>query len=150
MRAAGYSESVAAKRGSIMLRDPETQVLLALEREKLSVQTWVTAERLVSALVAMASFDIRTVIQLNPVTKELELVPMDEWPPEAVLSVQGISKTKNGWSVRTVDKAFAIDKLMRHLGAYKDADEDAAKQTFNLVMVEPSRLRELARMKRSE
>lgn len=149
MRAAGYAESVALKRGGDMLRDPETQSLLVIEREKFSVETGVTVDRLVSALVAMASFDIRSVIRVGPYG-ELQLVPMEEWPPEAVLSVQGISKTKNGWSVKTVDKAFAIDKLMRHLGGY-NADLSAGEGggTVHLVVCTPGELRAKALEKRN-
>lgn len=132
---AGYSENGAGQSAFNLLKKPEIQALIEKLRAKTSVKLEVTRERVINELAKIAFSDIRSVVKWGRVkiqaydgipeaVYDIDLIPSDEISEDAAAAVAEVRKTRDGLSVKMLDKKGALDSLGKHLGLWTPSDED--------------------------
>ncbi|NIV12904.1 MAG: terminase small subunit [Aliifodinibius sp.] len=132
---AGYSERTAQEIGSENLSKPIIQTRVAELKKIRQKRVEVDQDKIVRMLLQMAGYDVRDIAEIDE-DGTMTLKPSEQWPDDMVQSVQGISQGKFGISIKTADKARAIELLMRHLGMFKEDQHNPA----NLGKMSPSKL----------
>jgi len=132
---AGYSEKTAHSIGHENLRKPEIQALIERKRSKTAARLEVTRERVVNELARIAFSDIRSVVKwgriklqasdgIPEVVYDIDLIPSEEISDDAAAAVAEVRKTREGLSIKLLDKKGALDSLGKHLGLFQAGDED--------------------------
>ena len=122
-RRAGYSEKTARSQGQRLLTNVDIARAIQSAQAERSKATGLTAERVVQELGRLALADVRKLFneagELRPLNQldddlaaaiaAVDIVTMGQGQDEAPLYVR---------KVKLWDKTAALDKLMKHLGAY--------------------------------
>jgi phage terminase small subunit len=115
----GASYTSARARGSELRAKLSIKAAIEGRQKALRKRNNCEADRVVQELVRLAFSDIEDVVDLtlpaNPCLRN-----RDEIPPDARRAIQEISRTQFGVKVKLASKDAALDKLMRHLGLYRD------------------------------
>lgn len=78
----------------------------------------LSQEEIVRILVETVKLDITEIITVGP--RSVRIKASKEWSDAHRRNVQSVKMGKNGVEITFLDKASALDKLMRHLGMYKE------------------------------
>lgn len=154
---AGYSEKTAAEMGYENLRKPHIATALQERRIKLSENTGITPERVLTELAKLGFSDIRKAIKwgclgarVNSDTEDVEvenaveLIGSSEIDDETAAAIQEISQGANGIKLKMYDKKGALVDIGRHLGMFDDKlrllgdDKSPLKQLITVEFVKPS------------
>ncbi|OGT02152.1 MAG: hypothetical protein A2143_00715 [Gallionellales bacterium RBG_16_57_15] len=132
-KTAGYSEKTAYSQGGRLLKHAEIQQLLAQRQQQLAEKYELTTESIIAELSKLVHADIRLLFDANGALK-----PMKDWPDGVASAVGGVEVVEmaggmniNGESgvshvpmftkkVKLWDKNSAIEKAMKHLGMFKE------------------------------
>ncbi len=119
---AGYSPESAYSIGSENLKKPEIQSALEKEMAKRSERTGITQDKVLRELARVAFADMGSFADWGP--EGVKLRPSNELSLDDAAAIVELSESKNkhGTSskIKLHDKVAALDKLMRHLGMYKE------------------------------
>jgi phage terminase small subunit len=88
-------------------------------RKAQSARTRITADRVLKELAAVAFASLHDVVDTSDPDNP-RMRPRTQIPRRAWAAVSSISRTKDGVRVKLFPKDAALDKLMRHLGLFKD------------------------------
>ena len=122
-RRAGYSENTARQTGAENLSKPDIARAIQVAQAERSKSTGLTAERVVQELGRLALADVRKLFN-----DEGELRPLNELDDDMAAAIAAVDIVTMGQGqneaplyvrkVKLWDKGAALDKLMKHLGAY--------------------------------
>jgi len=120
---AGYSEKTAESQASRLLRNVKVANAIQVAQAERSKATGLTAERVVQELGRLALADVRKLF--NEAGELRPLSQLDDDMAAAIAAVDIVTLTQGQneaplyvRKVKLWDKTAALDKLMRHLGAY--------------------------------
>lgn len=118
---AGYKEKTARHQGSRLLTKANIQRLIQVKQAERSQATGVTANRVVEELRRVALSDVRKLFDEQGNLKAMDA--LDEETAAAIAAVDIVTASHDDApimvkKVKLWDKGAALDKLMRHLGAY--------------------------------
>ena len=128
----GVGYRTAATQAARLLKKPDIAAELSAARADLRRRSKVSARRVVAGLAAVAFADIGDLFDLT--SEEWKLLPPRAIPYEARRAVASLKVRRRDLrdrdgnpagveevvEVKLCDKGAALDKLMRHLGLYKD------------------------------
>jgi phage terminase small subunit len=118
---AGYSEKTAYAQGSALLNKPEIQQKIAENIEKISNSTQISAEKVLNELAKLAFYNPQDFFNADGSLKDISDLTEDQAACinglEVVDIPRRVAKLKK---IKLSSKDSALDKLMRHLGLYKD------------------------------
>jgi len=124
----------------MLLKRSEIAARLEELKKPVIEKTQLTLERVLLENMNVAFFDIRTILDDDGAVK-----PISEWPPEAGAAISSIEVLEQyegsgkdrvfvGYlkKVKLVEKGAALDRLMKHLGAY---EKDNKQKTNPMLML---------------
>lgn len=136
-RRAGYSQKNAKVSGSTQLSKPNIQKAIAKATAARSQRTAITADRVVRELARIAFGDPRKLLNDDGTLK-----PLHELDDDTAATISSFEMTELGEAklskAKVWDKNAALDKLMRHLGAY--APEQFDHRSSDGSMTPPTRI----------
>jgi phage terminase small subunit len=125
-----------------MLKVGEIRARLDAYKKPVIEKTQLRLERVILENMNVAFFDIRTILDNDGAVK-----PVNEWPPEAGAAISSIEVLEQyegsgkdrvfvGYlkKVRLVEKGGALDRLMKHLGAYEKDNKQKENNPMFLFM----------------
>lgn len=127
---AGYSKKAAGQQASRMLKDVKISSRLAELMEERAKRTEINADWVLQRAAAMASFDIRMILD-----QEGNVMPPSEWPDIAGVAIAAIDVSELGGDegaplalikkIKRVDPLRALEVVGRHVDvqAFKDRVE---------------------------
>lgn len=117
---AGYSvkENAARAGASTLLTNPNIQVEIQRLQELRARRTDITADRVLTAIGAIAFTPITNVIKVSG--GKVVVSASDKWTPATKLAVESIRQSKDGITIKMHNKVDALGKLMQHLGMLSD------------------------------
>lgn len=128
---AGYTKASAHNAGWRLLQRDDVKDLIAAERKARSERLFVTPDRIVEALSAIAFGDTREVVTWDG-DGNAEITPADELHEDQAMLVEGIvrkervtgeGETTTTTEIKLSNRQAALDKLARIQGLYKDRVE---------------------------
>lgn len=126
---AGYSKKTARQQGSRLLSNVDIQAAIASAMEERGNRTEVTTDRVLEQYARMAFFDLRTLYG-----DDGGILPVTEWPDEAVAAVAGFEVIELGndmpgvvKKIKLVDKRASLADIGKHLGMFKERVEHSGK-----------------------
>jgi phage terminase small subunit len=130
---AGYAPRSAAKRGAILLGDPQIREAVAAAIHQRSERTGITQDQVLREYARLAFSDLRQVAIWGP--DGLRVLPsaaLDDDSSAALAEVHE-TRTSAGGTVRVKlhEKKGALDALARHLGLFNEADARASTVVRN-------------------
>ena len=128
---AGYSAKTAASIGEENLRKPDIAAAIAAKHAKRLQKLEITSERTLLEIARLAYFDPRKLFETDGSLKRVSELDDDTAAAigglEVVELFEGDGDQKHAYGllkkVKLNDKNANLDKLMRHLGLYKDKVE---------------------------
>jgi len=117
---AGYSAKAAGKMAHTLLSDYRVRAEIERRAAELSERASVSAAQVIEKLAAIVNANIGDYLVAGP-DGQLRL-DIDKLKSEQASAVQDVV-TESGARIRMHDKISAADKLLRHLGGYKDRIE---------------------------
>jgi phage terminase small subunit len=124
----GYSRRRAGEIGYQLLQKTTIQQAIAVKRKELSQQLGLTSEQIIREAARIAFSDVRKLFDESGALKHTEEV--DEGTAAAIASIEvveacgmladGTHVPRYTKRVRFWDKNAALEKLMKHLGLFKD------------------------------
>lgn len=122
-RRAGYSEKTARQTGAENLSKPDIARAIQVAQAERSKATGLTAERVVQELGRLALADVRKLFDESGELRALSDLDDDMAAAIAAVDIVTLTQGQNEAplyvrKVKLWDKTAALDKLMRHLGAY--------------------------------
>lgn len=130
---AGYSARTAHAAGHRLLKHIYVAKSLAARRAELAAKYEVTQERVVRQLERLAFQDPRGFTRWGP--RGVELLASDGLTPEQACALD-VQVGPTGGTVRTPDRAVALDKLAKHLGLYaRDNEQSAPSEAWQFILV---------------
>lgn len=130
---AGYSKAAARSTASEFLTNPNIQLYISDLQEQIRARTKISADMVVEELQSLAMWNIKDFISDGNMVKDLS--KMDRKTLRPVIGI----KTTTKWEmegkklvpvttteVRFADKRGAQESLGRHLGIFKDDNEQKA------------------------
>jgi phage terminase small subunit len=127
----GYAEGSAHVTGSRLLSDAKVCLAIRLGIEARSVRCRITADSVVLELARLAFADLRRVARWGPAG--LELVDSGELDDDAAAAVVEVGQTEHGPKLKLGPKLPALERLGRHLGMWRDEQEDRAAEAAGIV-----------------
>lgn len=120
-------DETARVNGSRLLTNANVAAYLAERQKALQRRTEVTQERVIGELAAIAFADVADYVQIidNGGFPMVQLTPTKDIPANKRAAIAGIKQGNNGIEVKLHNKLDALDKLGRHLGLFKEHDQDA-------------------------
>jgi len=125
-----------------MIDDSKIATRLVALKKPVIEKTQLTLERVLLENMNVAFFDIRTILDNDGAIK-----PISEWPPEAGAAISSIEVLEQyegsgkdrvfvGYlkKVKLVEKGGALDRLMKHLGAYEKDNKQKENNPMFLFM----------------
>lgn len=115
----GYSKKTARSQGQRLLTNADIEQAIQAAQNEQQERTQITADRVVQELSHVGLGDIRQLY-----TESGHLKPIHELPAEVAAMVSSVETNTIGedhiliTKVKLWDKNSALDKLMKHLGAY--------------------------------
>ena len=132
----------ANRNAKLMLDDNKIATRLAEFRKPVIEKTQLTLERVIIENMNVAFFDIRTILD-----EQGNLLPISEWPAAAGAAIssieileqyEGSGKERQfvGYlkKVKLVEKGAALDRLMKHLGAYEKDNKQKENNPMFMFM----------------
>ena len=132
----------ANRNAKLMLDDNKIATRLAEFRKPVIEKTKLTLERVIIENMNVAFFDIRTILD-----EQGNLLPISEWPAAAGAAIssieileqyEGSGKERQfvGYlkKVKLVEKGAALDRLMKHLGAYEKDNKQKENNPMFMFM----------------
>jgi len=128
---AGYSEKTAYSQGHELLKKPEIQQKIQENIQKIANSTQITAERVLTELAKLAFYNPKDFFNDDGTLKQIGELDDDQAACLAGLEVvTKFDKNSDGEvepeylkKIKLSSKDSALDKLMRHLGLYRDKIE---------------------------
>lgn len=130
------------KRASELLSEGVIKGRLENFKKPIIEKVELTLERVLLENMNVAFFDIRTILDDDGAVK-----PISEWPPEAGAAISSIEVLEQyegsgkdrvfvGYlkKVKLVEKGGALDRLMKHLGAYEKDNKQKENNPMLLFM----------------
>lgn len=120
-------DDVAASAAARLLRNVKVAAYLAERQKALQRRTEVTQERVIGELAAIAFADVADYVQITDEDgfPMVQLTPTKDIPANKRAAIASIKQGNNGIEVKLHNKLDALDKLGRHLGLFKEHDQDA-------------------------
>ena len=132
----------ANRNAKLMLDDNKIATRLAEFKKPIIEKTQLTLERVIIENMNVAFFDIRTILDDSG-----SLLPISEWPAAAGAAIssieileqyEGSGKERQfvGYlkKVKLVEKGAALDRLMKHLGAYEKDNKQKENNPMFMFM----------------
>ena len=112
--------------GSRLLTNANVAAYLAERQKALQRRTEVTQERVIGELAAIAFADVADYVQIinEDGFPMVQLTPTKDIPANKRAAIASIKQGNNGIEVKLHNKLDALDKLGRHLGLFKEHDQD--------------------------
>ena len=157
---AGYSEATAMEQGYQLLQHASVSKALRKAMSRRAKRLELSADNVLREIAKIAFSDIRAVVEFDG--EEVKFKPSKKIHSDAAAAIQSISsdtkihKDREGNSERTItlkiklhDKMRALDMAGRHLGLWKELDDDSIRKmtTKELVVLVKEKLPELEAMK---
>lgn len=136
---AGYSEATAGQQGSRLLKD--VRIKQAIEHaqkaiiSQIQAETGITLERTLREIARLAFFDPRKMFDKDG--KPLQIQDLDDDTAAAIAGVDVLEEYIGSGKDRVfvgltkkyklTDKKASLDMLMKHLGGFKEDNEQGAK-----------------------
>ncbi len=119
-------DETAQVNASRLLRNAKVSAYLAQRQKELQKRTEVTQESVLSELAAIAFADVADYVQVidEGGLPMVCLTPTKDIPASKRAAIAGIKQGNNGIEVKLHNKLDALDKLGRHLGLFKEHDQD--------------------------
>lgn len=121
---AGYSEKTAYSQGQRLLKNVEVQTAITQANEKRSERTQITADQVVHELARVGLGDVRKLFTADGQLRPPHELDQDTAAMVASIEFSGAEGSETVKKVRLWDKTSALDKLMKHLGAYAPDKHD--------------------------
>lgn len=140
---AGYSAKTAYRIGAELLQKTSVSEYLSALQKKQSKRTEITADRVLSELAAIAFADTTKIARIiheplrgaggaliydeygNLVCEPtVEYTDTEKLDGESKKAISGIKQGRNGPEVTMYDKQKALELLGKHLGMFKDKQQD--------------------------
>jgi phage terminase small subunit len=115
---AGYSHKTASSQGERLLRNVEIQAEIQRLQSERSQRLDITADDVLKDLAAIAFTPISEVLTVEDGTVTLN--DSSEWSDDAHKAVEAARQSKDGFSIKMVNKLAALEKLGHHLGLFSD------------------------------
>lgn len=141
---AGYSKKTAYSQGHDLLKKPEVSQYIQALRLEQQKRTGIESDAVVRETAKLAFSDVRGLFN-----EEGTLLPPSEWPDELAGAIAGIDvvETSTGKGNETTfdyvkkiklwDKNSALEKLMKHLGAYEKDNIQRNPMLANFESLKP-------------
>lgn len=136
------SEKTIAEAASRLMKDSKILAKIAELKKPVIEKTQLTLERVIIENMNVAFFDIRTILD-----EQGNLLPISEWPAAAGAAIssieileqyEGSGKERQfvGYlkKVKLVEKGAALDRLMKHLGAYEKDNKQKENNPMLMFM----------------
>ena len=123
-------DETARVNGSRLLTNANVSAYLAERQKELQERTEITQKRVIDELAAIAFADVADYAQVterNGMTF-VTLTPTGEIPANKRAAIAGIKQSAYGIEVKLYNKLDALDKLGRHLGIFKENDDDGQQE----------------------
>ncbi len=141
---AGYSEKTACSQGNRLLTKVEIDKYIGELREKRSIRTQITADRVLEEYARIAFSDLRQVVTWSP--QGLVLKESEELSQDVASAVSEVTRTASmsgvSYKIKMHNKIGALDKLAKHLGICSDklqaqlVDENGNDFKLEVVVVD--------------
>ena len=123
---AGYAEKSAEVTGSKLLRNAKVSKEIAENRKQLQAVAMVTAERVVKEMARLAFSDIGQLYGEHG-----QIVPVRQLPEDIRRAIGSVKVRVTGGDTpeetiecKLWDKGKALDQLAKHLGLFKESNDD--------------------------
>lgn len=119
-------DEAAAANASKLLRNTKVAAYLAQRQRDIQQRTEITQDNVVQELAAIAFADIADYVQVKDYDGQPAVVitPTNEIPISKRKAIAGIKQSSNGIELKLHNKLDALDKLGRHLGLFKQAEDN--------------------------
>ena len=122
---AGYSSKSAYSQASDLLKIPEIQELVEIEKNNIAARLNVTPERIIREAAKLAFSDVRDYVEWKE--NNVNLKPSAEIDDIAAAAIQEISSTENGPKIKLHNKQQALKTLTHILGMHTEKNEITGK-----------------------
>jgi len=126
---AGYSKKTARSVGAENLTKPDIKAAVAIEMDKRSARTGITADRVLKELASIGFADTTLAISIKRGSVKItDTEKLDDDTRRAISEIRQTTSTTGGSiGIKFHDKKGALELLGKHLGIFKDdADEKDA------------------------
>lgn len=128
--AAGFAAGSAHVTASRMLRDDKVRAALAAVERPATAEALITRERVLLELARLAFADIRKLAGLGAGT--LALTELDD---DTAAALAEVVFTDDGVKAKLSPKLPALERLGRHLGLFRDREEDRAADAAAVIAI---------------
>jgi phage terminase small subunit len=115
---AGYSARTASSIAEENLRKPELMTEIQRLQTERSQRLEITADQVLEDLAAIAFRPITDVLTIK--AGKVTLLDSSQWSDDANKAVESVRQSKDGFSIKMVNKLAALEKLGHHLGLFSD------------------------------
>lgn len=128
-------DETARVNGSRLLTNANVAAYLAQRQRDIQQRTEITQDKVVQELAAIAFADIADYVQVQDHggLPMVEITPTKDIPVSKRAAIASIKQGNNGIEVKLHNKLDALDKLGRHLGMFKDRQEEQDGQMEALL-----------------
>ena len=128
-------DEAARVNSSRLLTNANVAAYLAQRQQELQQRTEITQDKVVQELAAIAFADIADYVQVKDHggLPMVEITPRGDIPVSKRAAIASIKQGNNGIEVKLHNKLDALDKLGRHLGMFKDRQEEQDGQMEALL-----------------
>ncbi len=132
-RAAGYSESTAAKQSTRLTRNPKLARIVADQAQKEMARREITAERVLEEMAKLAFFDPRRIFDVNG-----GLLPPSQMGDEEAAAIAGLDlrQMQDGSEMKKIklaDKLKSLEVLGRYLRLFTERVEHSGTLGVQLI-----------------
>ena len=139
---AGYSAKTAEVQGSRLLSKAKVKALVEKKTAKLIEKTEMTAQRAMEEVMAIATSNVRDIIDFDPVTREFSFKSADEVPPEFWKAAQEVTvfETPNGngtaYKIKMHPKMTALKLEYERLNLIKSPTTTTTNNNLYISMLD--------------
>lgn len=128
-------DETARVNSSRLLTNANVAAYLSERQRELQQRTEITQDKVVRELAAIAFADIADYVRVQDHggLSMVEITPTSEIPESKRAAIASIKQGNNGIEVKLHNKLDALDKLGRHLGMFKDRQEEQDGQMEALL-----------------